>query len=815
MGKEIKIFISSRFYEFKELREKIKRERFSKLGIGLKLNMLDDRDGIADVRSPAIASIEEASNSDIFILLLGETYKGEIDTKKSYAHQEYEVAIKNNLQILAFPIGDCYNPKKLKLSTDILFKGFQEDVLENSKHITAPFTPSLYDVNEMYDKIYKSLKEYIQLLLEKGLATPYQSIPSQLTSKLGKSTIIGREKELKEINKLLNHSNALLVINGIGGVGKSTIASHYLDSQKNKLDYYGFFEGIESFTTELKEPLNLKAKKLQEVLLEALTKLRKLEGKKLFVFDDIKNIEENQETIDKILSLKNNGYKILFTSREEMKEVENYYLDVLNLHNAKALFNSIYKVKDEALLEEILEYLGYHAFFIEKTAYSIKRTLTPEKIKEKFKNGEFSKISVKRKQSFNKFLNEIFSLDKLDNEEILMLKRFSVLPSIEISIEFLESLFQKKDNAEFENLLDYLSEKGWLIKGHGYKLHQIIKEYLLANHTPSFEEIEIIIDSLNALIKNSINAKVAIKNFKNIIYFESLLALLEKEGMEQEKVGIFLGNLGDIFRFLGFYPKTESLYLKALKIHEKLLGEEHPNTAMNYNNLASFYRSMGMYEKAKPLYIKALKLRKKILGINHPHTATSYNDLALLYESMGMYEKAEPLYLKAIKIREDLLEEEHPNTATSYNNLAELYRSMRKYKKAEILHLKALNICKNFLGEEHPDTAGSYNNLALLYKSMGKYEKVESLYLKAINIWEKLLGKEHPSTATVYNNLAIFYNLQGDYKQAYAYIKMTIEIRSKVLPKKHPHLLNSKEQLSLIDERLRENLLDSPSKLEF
>jgi hypothetical protein len=30
MGKEINIFISSRFYEFKELREKIKKESFSK-----------------------------------------------------------------------------------------------------------------------------------------------------------------------------------------------------------------------------------------------------------------------------------------------------------------------------------------------------------------------------------------------------------------------------------------------------------------------------------------------------------------------------------------------------------------------------------------------------------------------------------------------------------------------------------------------------------------------------------------------------------------------------------------------------------------
>jgi hypothetical protein len=105
MSKEISIFISSRFYEFRKLREKIRKERFFKLDVGLKLNMLDDRGGIADARSPAIMSIEEAKNSDIFILLLGETYKEPLDNSKSYTHQEYDMAIKKNLNILAFPVG--------------------------------------------------------------------------------------------------------------------------------------------------------------------------------------------------------------------------------------------------------------------------------------------------------------------------------------------------------------------------------------------------------------------------------------------------------------------------------------------------------------------------------------------------------------------------------------------------------------------------------------------------------------------------------------------------------------------------------------
>jgi len=140
--------------------------------------------------------------------------------------------------------------------------------------------------------------------IHQNIILPKHKTPTQLTSKLGKDTIIGRVKELDEIDRLLNESNSLLLINGIGGIGKSTIASYYLHSQKDKLDYYGFFEGLDSFTAELREPLALQQEKENDAFMEALAKLRNLKGNKLLVFDDIKEIEENQDKIEKILALK-------------------------------------------------------------------------------------------------------------------------------------------------------------------------------------------------------------------------------------------------------------------------------------------------------------------------------------------------------------------------------------------------------------------------------------------------------------------------------------------------------------------------------
>ena len=40
---------------------------------------------------------------------------------------------------------------------------------------------------------------------------------------------------------------------------------------------------------------------------------------------------------------------------------------------------------------------------------------------------------------------------------------------------------------------------------------------------------------------------------------------------------------------------------------------------------------MGDYAKAEPLYQRALKIREKALGPDHPDTATALNNLAGLY----------------------------------------------------------------------------------------------------------------------------------------------------------------------------------------
>jgi len=271
---------------------------------------------------------------------------------------------------------------------------------------------------------------------------------------------------------------------------------------------------------------------------------------------------------------------------------------------------------------------------------------------------------------------------------------------------------------------------------------------------------------------------------------------VEEYSEEDEKYALLLNNLAEFYYSIGEYQKAKPLYQKVLKIWEKLLGENHLDTAGIYNNLALLYNSIGKYQKAERLYRKALKIREEALGEKHPNTAESYHSLATLYQSMGKYQKAERLYRKALKIREEALGEKHPNTAESYHSLATLYWNMGEYQKAESFHSKALKIKEEVLGEKHPNTVESYNSLALLYWNMGEYQEAERLYLKVLKIREEVLGEEHLSTGISYNNLALLYTSMEEYQKAEPLYLKDLKISEKILGEEHPDTATSYNNLA-------------------
>ena len=638
-------------------------------------------------------------------------------------------------------------------------------------------------------------------------------ISKQLTTKLGKDTIIGREKELKEIDKLLNSSNSLLLINGIGGIGKSTIASYYLHSKKDKFDYYGFFEGIDDFINKLEIAFKLKIEQGKKRLDVILHELIKLEGEKLLIIDDVKDIEENQKNIDQILELKNSGYKILLTSREEVENIEQYYLDVLSNEDAKKLFNSIHKVKDEALLEEILSYLDYHAFFIEKTAHSIKKTLTPQMIRDKFKNGEFSQINVKRKQNFNKFLNQLFKLDRLDNEEILMLKQISVLPSIEIEFKFLQEIFNKKDDENFEEILNYFCEKGWLSSlNNGYKLHQIVKEFFLSNTPPILEEIQTIIDFFFNKMESAYTLEEHLHGHKYLSYLESFVSI--SNIIDDKQIAYFIHSAGYLNFLLGNYKRAERCYKISFKMRKEILDENDIIFAISLNGQATMKEQSGNYSKALELYLKSLSIREKYFGIYPAKVAVEYNNVGRMYDKLKKYDESYFYLSESLQLRKEIFGEKNEFTARAYNVLGSFLQDKSKrvlnqeefdeiYQKAYEYSYKALEIRIEILSKNHPDIAISFINVGTFHAEMNEYTNAIHFFEVSLNIYQEAIGDYSTHIAKVYSNIGNVLWMQEKFEEAIKIKEKSFDLCSNVLNENHPNIIDIKKEIEMMKEKLK------------
>ena len=67
-------------------------------------------------------------------------------------------------------------------------------------------------------------------------------------------------------------------------------------------------------------------------------------------------------------------------------------------------------------------------------------------------------------------------------------------------------------------------------------------------------------------------------------------------------------------------PRREAEYRTLLKLREKVLGSEHPDTLKTCSNLAVCLRSEGQTHEANALGQRAADGARNVLGPEHPET---------------------------------------------------------------------------------------------------------------------------------------------------------------------------------------------------
>lgn len=252
-----------------------------------------------------------------------------------------------------------------------------------------------------------------------------------------------------------------------------------------------------------------------------------------------------------------------------------------------------------------------------------------------------------------------------------------------------------------------------------------------------------------------------------------------------------LQSVANTMRNLALYDNAWTTQQRALEIHRRELGDDHPRTLASLSDAGRLMRSRGQMDEAEEYERRALAGRRQVLGDGHPDTLDSISNLGVLLRRQGRLVEAEPYYREALEGRLRSLGSDDPDTLASMSNLGVLLVAMGQVDEAEVWMRRALDGRREVLGEDDRSTLQSLNNMGVLLRNQGRYAEAEEYYRQALARSRRVRGDHHPSTLDIVNNLGVVLDRQERLEDAAIYYRESLEGTRATLGDGHPATLAS------------------------
>lgn len=236
--------------------------------------------------------------------------------------------------------------------------------------------------------------------------------------------------------------------------------------------------------------------------------------------------------------------------------------------------------------------------------------------------------------------------------------------------------------------------------------------------------------------------------------------LKHSEILDDEATAKLMLQLGSTCNFLGNYQDANTFLAESLKLHQKIYGQNHLQTALAKAKFGNFYRNQGDYERAKKYLEHSYHLFQKHYGKN---LKTGWIAILLgnIYRHLGMYKKAIEISKIGLEIHQSNLGPDHIKTGWALVNMGNIYRESGHQDKAKKHIEHALKITRKNLGDKHIESALISVHLGRLYNDVGEYEKAKELLKNSLPILQSYYGKNHAQTSWLKLNLAVNYAKLG------------------------------------------------------
>ena len=160
--------------------------------------------------------------------------------------------------------------------------------------------------------------------------------------------------------------------------------------------------------------------------------------------------------------------------------------------------------------------------------------------------------------------------------------------------------------------------------------------------------------------------------------------------------------------------------------------------------------------------------------LNKDQQAAWHHNLGVLAQARGDYDTAHNLYQQALAIFEEL--GNRAGMATTYHQLGVLAQARGDYDTAHNLYQQALAIFEE-LGNR-AGMATTYHQLGVLAQARGDYDTAHNLYEQSLHIKEELGNRA--GMAATYHQLGVLAQARGDYDTAHNLYEQSLRIEEEL-----------------------------------
>ena len=663
---------------------------------------------------------------------------------------------------------------------------------------------SIHHKNDLILTEIKGLKELLNSVLK-----PISITPKHLTRPpLVPEVFRGRKAELEKIHKqLFEGENLLLLVNGEGGIGKTSLAAKYYQQYTAHYKHLAWVlceQSIADALLQLAFPLKIQfedtatsAQRLEKLL----TQMANMDTPCLLIIDNANEVEDLQQNYEHLRRCPN--FHVLLTSRiNDYRHAHFFKIESLSPEQALLVFREHYPklhAQEEPIFEGIYDAVGGNTLVLEllaknvaqqnslKTKYHLADLLADLQTKGLLQIVEDDDVPVEYQSYRNakptEIITAMYDLSKLSEAESRLLSIFAVLPAESIAYEILETLLPNNQNLD-KTLLS-LAQKGWLshnTKDSSFKCSPVIQEITIAKNQNLYadckELIRVLIDKLEyeggvGTLRNATYAE-------GIVYVRFAENVMNNMDAIEYNLAMLCERTGNFYKTHGNNEKGIIYAEKDIGISEKLV-EQYPENetyknglAISYSKLGELQQSLGNLDKALGYFEQYNQLANELYQ-DYPNQvefknglAVSYSKLGELQKSLGNLDKA-LVYFEQYNQLENELYRDYPNQvsfknnlAVSYERLGDLQQSLGNLDKA-LGYFEQFNQLENELYRNYTNQVDFKKNLAISYYKLGELEQSLENLDKALENFEKACQISEELYRDYPNQVEFIYGLATSY----------------------------------------------------